>query len=444
MPDDGSFLSHSRPLRAVVVARDVAAFDLLADAMEVELGAAWTGLDPAAAHPFLRADGARAIRFVVIAADAEDGADPNPIRDVIRHASSVGLKVILVSAGLSRAAEDDLAENGVDARLAYPFKGTALRETIRRVEAVPKVGATGIGARGGPADGIGPAGRRAGDHSVEPRHGAVYAVQSAAGGDGATTFAVNLAWELATLPRETAPRVCLIDFDLQFGSVATYLDLPLKPVIFEILSDVSAMDEHAFRQALTTYRERLSVFTAPADILPLDLVGADEIGGLLRLARTCFDIVVVDMPRTVTGWTDTVYGLSDLYFVLCGLEVRSAQNALRFQKLLQSEGISTERMAFVMNRAPGRMDPGGRGRVDKMATSLGVAFHAVLADGGRQVTDVNDQAGTLGMAAPKNALTRGIRDVAAGLHATRAALASRTAGARKAGVGRSFLGLRLG
>ena len=439
MPDDGSFLSHAKPLRAVVVARDVAGFELLADAMELELGAAWTDMDPASAHPFLRADAARALRFVVVAADAEDETDPNAVRDVIRHASSVGLKVILVSSGLSRAAEDDLAENGVDGRLPYPFKGTALRETIRRVEASPKAGAPRAGAAGvaGGTDG-----RRAGDHAAERRHGAIYAVQSAAGGDGATTFAVNLAWELATVSREDAPRVCLIDLDLQFGSAATYLDLPQKPVIFEILSDISAMDEQAFRQALTPFKDRLNVFTAPADILPFDLVGPDEIGGLLRLARTCFDVVVVDMPRAITGWTETVFGLSDRYFVTCGLEVRSAQNALRFQKLLQLEGMATERLAFVLNRAPGRLDPGGRGRVDRMATSLGVAFHAVLPDGGRPVTDVNDQAGTLGLAAPKNALTRAIRDVAGGLHQARVAQAAGTG--RKAGATRSFLGLRLG
>ncbi len=49
-----------------------------------------------------------------------------------------------------------------------------------------------------------------------------------AGGTGATTVAVNLAWELATIAKTDAPKVCLIDLDLQFGSVATYLDLPRR------------------------------------------------------------------------------------------------------------------------------------------------------------------------------------------------------------------------
>ncbi len=32
-------------------------------------------------------------------------------------------------------------------------------------------------------------------------------------------------------------RVCLLDFDLQFGSVSTYLDLPRREAVFELLQD---------------------------------------------------------------------------------------------------------------------------------------------------------------------------------------------------------------
>ena len=63
-------------------------------------------------------------------------------------------------------------------------------------------------------------------------------VHGMAGGVGATTFAANLAWELATITKTDAPRVCLIDLDFQFGSVATYLDLPRKEAVFEVLSDI--------------------------------------------------------------------------------------------------------------------------------------------------------------------------------------------------------------
>jgi pilus assembly protein CpaE len=67
--------------------------------------------------------------------------------------------------------------------------------------------------------------------------GAVFAVQNLAGGTGATTLSVNLAWELANVDKKKSPSVCLIDFDLQFGSVATYLDLPRRDIVLEFLQE---------------------------------------------------------------------------------------------------------------------------------------------------------------------------------------------------------------
>ena len=62
-------------------------------------------------------------------------------------------------------------------------------------------------------------------------------VHGLAGGTGATTLAVNLAWELANADKKNAPSVCLLDFDLQFGSVATFLDLPRREAVYEMMSD---------------------------------------------------------------------------------------------------------------------------------------------------------------------------------------------------------------
>ena len=75
------------------------------------------------------------------------------------------------------------------------------------------------------------------------------AVHGLAGGSGASTFATNLAWELASVTKE-APRVCLIDFDFQFGSAATYLDLPRKEAVFDLLSDAATADSDTLLQAI--------------------------------------------------------------------------------------------------------------------------------------------------------------------------------------------------
>lgn len=453
-----SLLPQPDPLRAVAVSRDLQRFDLLIDDMEAELGQGWADLDFENALAFFQQDDARRLEFAVIAADRDDAAHLPAVAEVIKQARRVGLRTILVVDGLGEADRATLIAAGVDDWTTYPLQENALAKALggergsgRATERRGEVSAEDVVELAPASEAPRPM-RRASDHArgdgeaggaAQRRTdtgGAVFAVQSAAGGDGATTVAVNLAWELATIDKARSPRICLIDLGLQFGSVATYLDLPRKPMIYEVLSDVAAMDEQAFRQALVTYRDRLHVFTAPAEILPLDLIGPVDVTGLLTLARRCFDIVIVDMPATVTGWTDAVFKLCDLYFVVCGLEVRSAQNALRFQKLLQAEGLATEKLSFVLNRAPSRM--GGRGRVDRMAESLGIKFHAVLPDGGRQVTEVNDQAAPLSTLAPRNGLTKELRKVAHGLHGARVAIATRSTADVK--PRRKFLGIAFG
>jgi pilus assembly protein CpaE len=162
--------------------------------------------------------------------------------------------------------------------------------------------------------------------------------------------------------RRKAPSVCLIDFDLQFGSVATYLDLPRRDIVLEFLQEAETMDVDTFRQALVSYGDKLSVFTAPPEIVPLDIMGAGELNAILDLAQQCFDIVIVEMPRTLVVWSEAVLNRADIFFATLELDLRSAQDAMRFIKALRAEDLPLEKIQYVMNRAPGGMDLTGKGR----------------------------------------------------------------------------------
>ena len=124
--------------------------------------------------------------------------------------------------------------------------------------------------------------------------------------------------------------------DFQFGSVATYLDLPRRESVYELLSDVSTADHDAFMNCLEIYQDRLHVLTAPADMLPLDIIEPDDMTRLLELASSSFDFIIIDMPTTVVGWTETVLNAADVYFALLELDMRSAQNTLRMLRTLRS------------------------------------------------------------------------------------------------------------
>ncbi|MDG4648243.1 AAA family ATPase [Roseibacterium sp. SDUM158017] len=392
---------------ACTVSRNVHRFDLLIEDMEAELGEGWGDLGFDEARAFLQQPEADDLVFIALAITAEDEADVGMLGEVIRTSKTRGIRVIIVADGVSPGTLHQLLRLGADDFLPYPLSDGALHDAVDRIRNMsPDSGAHGAGNAPEAPD-TKPA--------MEGR-GAIFAVQNLAGGTGATTLAVNLAWELATADRKRPLSVCLMDFDLQYGSVATYLDLPRREIVVEFLQDAHTMDADAFRQALVGYGEKLSVFTAPPEILPLDIMGPAEVEAILSLAKQCFDIVIVDMPRSLVVWSEAVLNRSDIFFATMELDLRSAQDAMRFIKALRAEELPLEKVQYVLNRAPGGMDLTGKGRAKKLAESLGVEIKTHLPDGGKPVQQAGDNGQTLAESAKKNPLRKEIAKLAKGLH----------------------------
>jgi len=244
----------------------------------------------------------------------------------------------------------------------------------------------------------------------------VIPVQGLSGGSGATTLAVNLAWELANVDRKAPPKVCLIDLDLQFGSVATYLDLPRREAVLEFLSDLATAEGERLMTAMVPYQDRLQVLTSPAELVPLDLIGPSEVERLIEMARVNFDYVVIDMPSSLVDWSATVLQAAHVYFSTLELDMRSAQNTMRMKRALQSEELPFEKLRFVLNRAPGFTDLSGKSRAKRLADSLGISIELQMPDGGRAVTQSADHGTPLAEGAGKNALRREIAKLARSVH----------------------------
>ena len=249
-----------------------------------------------------------------------------------------------------------------------------------------------------------------------PGDGILIAVQGLAGGTGATTLAVNLAWELATIEKEGGPRVCLLDFSLQTGSTATYLDLPRKDAVFEMWSDTESLDEDVLKQSMVCFEDKLWVLTAPTDMLPLDMIGPEDVQRVLDVARMRFDYVIVDMPSTLVHWTETVLNSAQIYLSTLELDMRSAQNALRMKRALRSEDLPVEKLRFCLNRAPKFTDLNGKGRVKRLAESLEISIEVQLPDGGKAIVQTADHGTPLAIGAAKNPLRKEIRKLASSLH----------------------------
>lgn len=399
------------PVAACTVSRDVQNFELLIDEMEREMGEAWGDLGFEDALIFLDQPEAAELEFIAIALDSEDEGDLSLISDVIRAAREARVRVILVASQISPMALHQLMRLGADDFVPYPLPDGALHEAVARIRSTEPEPAP---AEPAPA----PAAVEAAAPAFKPkgdRQGLLLPVHGMAGGTGSSTFASNLAWELATADKTSPPRVCLMDLDFQYGSIATYLDLPRKDAVFEVLTDPLSVDSDALIKGMQTFNDRLCVFTAPSDMLPLDIISGEDLGRLIDMALANFDFVIIDMPKTVVAWTEAVLSRAHAYFALIDLDLRSAQNVLRFVRALKAEALPHEKLRYVLNRAPKFTDLSARSRVKRMAESLDIVIEVQLPDGGAQVTQANDHGLPLSESAAKNPLRKELQKLARSL-----------------------------
>ncbi|MGR3500374.1 MAG: AAA family ATPase [Limimaricola soesokkakensis] len=391
-----------QPIAACTISRDVQQFDLLIEDMEAAMGENWGDLGFADALAFLEQPEAAELEFVAVALCKEDERQLPLIADIIAHAKRRGIKVVLIADDVSPAALHQLLREGGDEFVPYPLPEGELAQAIERLRS----GAGPLLPEAEPTE----------PRATNDRSGVVIPVQGLAGGSGATTLAVNLAWELANIDRKAPPRVCLIDLDLQFGTTATYLDLPRREAVLEILSDTAGADSESLLAAMMVHQERLHVLTSPAELVPLDLMGPADVARLIEMARVNFDYVVIDMPSSVVDWSETVLQAAHVYFATLELDMRSAQNTMRLKRALQSEELPFEKLRFVLNRAPGFADLSGKSRAKRLADSLGISIEVQLPDGGRAVTQSADHGTPLAEGAAKNPLRREIAKLARSVH----------------------------
>lgn len=390
------------PLVACTISRDVTNFDLLIEDMEAAVGEAWGDLGFADALAFMGQLDPDTLEFVAIAIDDEDEDRLPMIGQIIELAGTLRTKVILIADDVSPSALHTLLRQGADEFVPYPLPEGELQAAIDRLRQ-PATASEASSASLAP--------------NSSGHEGVLLAVQGLAGGTGATTLAVNLAWELATVSKDKPPRVCVIDMGLQFGSVSTCLDLPRRDPVFEMWSDTETMDEDIFKQALVSYQDRLWILTAPPEVLPLDMLTSEDVTRVLDQARRHFDYVIVDMPTTLVQWTETVLTAAQIYFMTLEMDMRSAQNTLRLKRALKAEDLPIEKLRFCMNRAPKFTDMSGKSRVKRMAESLEIGIELQLPDGGKAVSQGADHGLPLASSAPKNPLRKEIAKLAASLHA---------------------------
>ena len=152
-------------------------------------------------------------------------------------------------------------------------------------------------------------------YAAERRLGHVTAVCPARGGIGASTLAVNLAEQLSRprgrFRRKRTETVALVDLDLQYGAVASLLDLASNELLYLLAEDGDIPDAGMLERAVHSVTDSFAVITAPERIAPVDAISARQVGAMIDALRVEYDHVVIDLPRAIASWSEAVANRAD-------------------------------------------------------------------------------------------------------------------------------------
>ncbi len=190
-------------------------------------------------------------------------------------------------------------------------------------------------------------------HAVKVRHASpqsvaarrVISVSGVTGGCGATTIAINLAYEISHLYELS----CVLVELAPMGMIATCLDVDARHTTSDLLCDMQSVDASLVEKSLSRITDRFSLLPAPfREAEPLNSNPADVVR-LLEYVKQLADVIVLDLPANNYDRHLETFSAADQVVLVAEQAVPSLR-ALTYvrERLNEEEGF--RRQTLVINR----------------------------------------------------------------------------------------------
>lgn len=177
---------------------------------------------------------------------------------------------------------------------------------------------------------------------------AVFSVFSGKGGCGVSTVAANLG---ISLHRLTGREAVLADLDYHSGDAAFMLGLTPTRSLGDVLAAPS-LDSASVQAGLLQHASGVFVLPQPEHLDRLDGLTPRQVGSVLEILSSTFDLVVVDTPHVLNEITLEVFDRSSSVLLIVEPSIPSVRAARRtlevFHKLNYT--ATPDRVRLVVNR----------------------------------------------------------------------------------------------
>src|SRR3954463_1171956 len=213
------------------------------------------------------------------------------------------------------------------------------------------------------------------DGVVVARARRTVAVHSPKGGVGTSTIATNIAMAAA---QRKPDRVVILDLDLQFGQVATHLNVIPRQTLADVVREDAAMREpELLRTFATRHDSGLHVLAAPTGPENAGLITAEHVDRILETLLDTYDQVVIDTGSWLDERTLAAFEHADSVLFVVNPDIAALKAVAALVEYLNEAGTVAAKTSFILNNTFGREIL----KVRDVESALGTKVTAELAYG---------------------------------------------------------------
>jgi len=173
------------------------------------------------------------------------------------------------------------------------------------------------------------------------------AVHSPKGGAGTSTIATNIAMAAA---QKKPDRVVIVDLDLQFGQVATYLNVEPRQTLADVVRDEAALREpELLRTYSTRHDSGLHVLPAPTGPELAEMITPDHVDRILSTLLDTYDQVVIDTGSWLDERTLRSFEHAENVLFVVNPEIATLKAVNALVEYLSEAGTVAHKTSFVLN-----------------------------------------------------------------------------------------------
>ena len=220
--------------------------------------------------------------------------------------------------------------------------------------------------------------------------GEVIAFMSAAGGDGASTAALNAAFAIA---QSSGKPTLLVDLDYQYGMAARNLNLTTQYGTKDLFEHPDRGVDSTIVQRMVAHYGPLNVIAAPNELRYLPYIDAAAVSQLIQVLKLSYDTIILDLPHTWQPWVSAACREASSFVLVAQLWLKSVTHAARILRASRSEDAIGNNVKLVINRAGAKFREAIETRDFERVTGLPIA-HTLVNDI-KTVVDAENQAKTI-------------------------------------------------